>query len=415
LGFLIFRLYFLFRAGVRDRVNAMLENVVFALRHPRYKLLLRARRNRDIGLSSKILAELYSNSSDEIRLTRKLSVIAADLGLTDIAQHLSVTYFESTIASDMDIFLDASKAFMAPIIGDVTVGYSYSVGNENIGCLLCKSHDGITRSFGKIIKIKARKSKEALFYCSVLNEFPQIEAIVPRCFGVYERSRDHVTIIFMDALGERGLGTKRIGKSAVSIGRIIESIDYREATDIFATIPLDYSKPFGRIFHLRYGCEYALLEIRSGFLAEPSREILAIFETLENIFLRNSAHRLINRDHHYGFCHNDFHWRNLHYENGTCKVFDWSTCSIGLRGWDMATYFSDCEFSFEEISELYINDRFDLRNRQDQILLMFFCFALLLIISRRHRRNCEPMVGSFFKPALGIIKAMHNKINGVKV
>jgi hypothetical protein len=415
LGFLIFRLYFLFRAGLWGRVNAMLENVFFSLRHPRYKLLLRARGNRDIDLSSKILAELYLNSSNEIRLTRKLSVIAADLGLKNIAKNLSVTYFESTIPSDMDRFLDASKAFIAPIVGDVTVSYSYSVGNENIGCVLCKSHDGITRSFGKIIKIKARKSKEALFYCSVLNKFPQIEEIVPKCFGVYERPCDNAAIIFMDALGERGLGTKRIGNSAVSIGRVIESIDYCKAKQIFATIPLDYSKPFGRIFHHRYGCEYALLEIRSGFLPEPSPEILAIFETLEKIFLRDRAYRLINRDYHYGFCHNDFHWRNLHYENGICKVFDWSTCSIGLRGWDIATYFSDCEFSFEEICELYVNDRFDLSDRQDQILLMFFCFALLLIISRRHRRNCEPMVDGFFKPALEMIKAMYNKSNGVEV
>ena len=398
-----------------DRANAMLEDVVFSLRHPSYKLLLRARRNRDIGLSSKILKELYSSYSDEIRLTRKLSVIAADLGLSDIAQNLSLTYFETTISSDMDIFLDASKSFIEPIIGDVSVTYSYSVGNENVGCVLCKSHDGVARSFGKIIKIKIGKSKEALLLCSVLDKFPEIAEIVPTYFGVYELPGDHVAIIFMDALGERGLGIKRIGQAAVSIGKIIESIDYRQAKYIFSNIPLDYSKPFGRIFHLRYGCEYALLEIRKGFLAEPSPEVLAIFETLEDIFITNGCYRLINRDYHYGFCHNDFNWRNLHYENGTCKVFDWSTCSIGLRGWDMATYFSDCEFSFEEISKLYINERFDLRNRQDQILLMFFCFALLLVISRHHRRNCEPMVDGFFKPALEIIKTMHNEINGFKV
>jgi len=398
-----------------DRANTMLEDVVFSLRHPSYKLLLRALRNRDIGLSSKILKELYPSSSDEIRLTRKLSVIAADLGLTDIAQNLSVTYFESTITSDMDIFLEASRSFIEPIIGDVSVTYSYSVGNENVGSVLCKSHDGVARSFGKIIKIKAGKSKETLFLCSILNKFPEIEEIVPTYFGVYERPGDHAAIIFMDALGERGLGIKRIGKAAVSIGRIIESIDYRKATHIFSDIPLDYSKPFGRIFHLRYGCEYALFEIRRGFLAEPSPEILAIFETLEDIFLRDGAYRLINCDYHYGFCHNDFNWRNLHYENDTCKVFDWTRCSIGLRGWDIATYFSDCEFSFEEIFELYINERYDLRNRQDQILLMFFCFALLLVISLHHRRNCEARVDSFFKPCLAMIKAMYNKINEVQV
>ena len=140
-----------------------------------------------------------------------------------------------------------------------------------------------------------------------------------------------------------------------------------------------------------------------------------MLDSLETIFLRKAAHRLINRNYHYGFCHNDFHRRNLHYENGICKVFDWSTCSIGLRGWDMATYFSDCRFSFEEIFELYVDGRFDLRSREDQIQLMFFCFALLLAISLRHRGNCEPLVDIFFKPSLDIIKCMFSKVNEVQM
>ena len=73
--------------------------------------------------------------------------------------------------------------------------------------------------------------------------------------------------------------------------------------------------------------------------------------SLETIFLHSGIHEYVNLDKHYSLCHNDFHWRNLHHYDGKCTIFDWGTYSYGMRGWDMAVYFSDGEFSFEEIYE----------------------------------------------------------------
>ena len=81
-----------------------------------------------------------------------------------------------------------------------------------------------------------------------------------------------------------------------------------------------------------------------------------------------------------------------------------------MRGWDMAVYFSDGEFSFEEICRMYIDSKFDISDREDQIFLLYFCFSLILNLSRRHRRNCEPLVDAFFLPALEVIQNMYERL-----
>jgi len=413
LGHFILKLYFFLRAGAWKWGKASYDRTFLSLCDARYKLLMNARRDRDVVRSTKIVEDIYSSSLIKGKMARSLSVIAADLDLDEVAQALSTECFKLEIAAEFDVFLEDSKSFISLVIGDVQVSYSFAVGNENIGCLICKSDTGIIRSFGKIVRLGGGNVKEVDFYRSMVRMLPELEEFTPKCFGIYERPFDNVVVIFMDSLSKSGLGQKRIGGPAITIGTTIESIDYHRALQIFSVFPLDYSKPFGRIFHFKYGCEFALAEIRRGFSDRPSVGVLKVFETLEKIFLRRGAYRLIDREKHYALCHNDFHWRNLHYENGQCKVFDWSTFSIGLRGWDIATYFSDCEFSFEEIHSLYIKPKFDLNRRNDQIQLMFFCFALLLVIALRHRRNCESLLDDFFVPATDVIKNMYQKLDGV--
>ena len=107
--------------------------------------------------------------------------------------------------------------------------------------------------------------RELEFYQAILENFPNLKAVVPKCFGVYYRTSDNIAVIFMDPLAPLGLEKKRIGLPVIEINSFIESVSYNDTKRIFSGISVDYSKPFARIFHLRYGCKYALSEIRLGF------------------------------------------------------------------------------------------------------------------------------------------------------
>jgi len=410
-----FELYYRLRAGFGKRVMNFIIDFYLSFLDSRYKELRRARRDRDLVTGAELLNELSNDYSGNRTEARYLSIIASDLGSTEMAQTFSTDYFSSFISTDISLFLDSARHYITPILGNVDVEYFYAGGNENIGSVLCKTKEQGDLGFGKIISTEGAASREIFFYNTFLKKHPFFSRIIPEFYGVYKKKSDGVAIIFMSALRKEGLAQKRIGKSVISINSIVESISYSDAKDIFSKVPLDYSKPFGRLFHLRLGCEYAMSEVQRGFSKHPSVEIVDILSAFEMIFLHSHAYSLVDVEDHYSFCHNDFHWRNMYFENGVCRVFDWSTFSIGLRGWDMATYFSDCEFTFEEIFDLYISYRFDLSYRKDQIGSMFFCFALVLNIARRHRGGCESKVESYFKPALFFIEDMYKRINGEDV
>lgn len=400
------------RSGIGSRASKFLIDIWLKLTNRQYRLLVRARRDRNINKSLGILNKLRFSYPNSRFWARHLSVIAADLGLIDLAQDLGRDYFKSAISADLGVLLDDTRRFLVPVLGDVSVEYSYRGGNENIGCLICRSRNGAVLSFGKVIELKRETLREVYFYQTILEDFPHLKAVVPKCFGIYERASDNVAIIFMDALVPLGLEKKRIGMPVMEINSLIESVSYADTKRIFSGISVDNSKPFARIFHLRYGCKYALSEIRLGFPKFVTGEVQQLLHSLEQIFLHSGIHNYVNMDKHYSLCHNDFHWRNLYYHDGECAIFDWGTYSYGMRGWDMAIYFSDGEFSFEEISRMYIDSKFDLSDREDQIVLLFFCFSLILILSRRHRRNCEPLVALFFLPALDVIQDMHERLTG---
>ena len=398
------------RSGIVSRARKFLIDLWFKLTNRQYRLLVRARRDRDVDESLRILNELKFRYPNSVFWTRHLSVIAADLGLIDLAKELGRDYFQSVISADLDVFIDEVRSFLVPILGDVSVEYSYRGGNENIGCIICRSRKEEVLSFGKVIELKRESMRELEFYQAILENFPNLKAVVPKCFGVYYRTSDNIAVIFMDPLAPLGLEKKRIGLPVIEINSFIESVSYNDTKRIFSGISVDYSKPFARIFHLRYGCKYALSEIRLGFPAVVTDEVRQLLHSLETIFLHSGIHEYVNLDKHYSLCHNDFHWRNLHHYDGKCTIFDWGTYSYGMRGWDMAVYFSDGEFSFEEICRMYIDSKFDISDRDDQIFLLYFCFSLILNLSRRHRRNCEPLVDAFFLPALEVIQNMYERL-----
>ena len=123
----------------------------------------------------------------------------------------------------------------------------------------------------KVIELKRESMRELEFYQAILENFPNLKAVVPKCFGVYYRTSDNIAVIFMDPLAPLGLEKKRIGLPVIEINSFIESVSYNDIRN-FSGISVDYSKPFARIFHLRYGCKYALSEIRLGFPAVVTDE-----------------------------------------------------------------------------------------------------------------------------------------------
>ena len=58
---------------------------------------------------------------------------------------------------------------------------------------------------------------------------------------------------------------------------------------------------------------------------------------------------------------------------------------------------------------MYIDSKFDISDRDDQIFSIIFLFSLILNLSRRHRRNCEPLVDAFL-PAAEVIKNMYERL-----
>jgi len=407
-----FKFYYRLRAGtLTSRLKILATDCYLFFLDSRFKLLKQARSDKDLVRCSELLDELYRAHSGNVVVARYLLPLSADLGLTEMAHSLGICYLKSVIRTDINVFLNDIRLYITPILGNVSVDYNFSGGNENIGSIICKSTDGHILSFGKIIPMESYSSREVEFYKSFIVKHPSLKSKVPEIYCVYD-SPYRVSIIFMQPLNQEGFLKKRIGRPVVSINSIIESISYSDVKQFFSEIHLDYSKPFGRIFHLRTGCRYAMSEIQLGFSKTPSPEVHGILLSLEMVFLHSHAYRLIDLEDHYSLCHNDFNWRNIHFENEVCKVYDWTTFSIGLRGWDMAIYFSDCAFTFSEIYDLYITVRFDLTSRKDQIGLLFFCFSLLLNIARRERGNCNSKLDGYFKPALRLIQDTHKRING---
>ena len=159
-------------------------------------------------------------------------MIAADLGLIDLAKELGRDYFQSVISADLDVFIDEVRSFLVPILGDVSVEYSYRGGNENIGCIICRSRKEEVLSFGKVIELKRESMRELEFYQAILENFPNLKAVVPKCFGVYYRTSDNIAVIFMDPLAPLGL-EKKHGLPVIEINSFIESVS--------GTIPKNFS------------------------------------------------------------------------------------------------------------------------------------------------------------------------------
>ena len=94
------------RSGIVSRARKFLIDLWFKLTNRQYRLLVRARRDRDVDESLRILNELKFRYPNSVFWTRHLSVIAADLGLIDLAKELGRDYFQSVISADLDVFID---------------------------------------------------------------------------------------------------------------------------------------------------------------------------------------------------------------------------------------------------------------------------------------------------------------------
>ena len=103
------------RSGIVSRARKFLIDLWFKLTNRQYRLLVRARRDRDVDESLRILNELKFRYPNSVFWTRHLSVIAADLGLIDLAKELGRDYFQSVISADLDVFIDEVRSFMVPI------------------------------------------------------------------------------------------------------------------------------------------------------------------------------------------------------------------------------------------------------------------------------------------------------------
>ncbi len=80
-------------------------------------------------------------------------------------------------------------------------------------------------------------------------------------------------------------------------------------------------------------------------------------------------------------------------------MFDWGNYSYAAKGWDMAYYFGNFEFTFEEIYERYI------KGKDDTVEQIFYVLMQIYVWTQRlHGRSWTEKAEEYFIPALEFIK-----------
>tara|TARA_B100000214_G_scaffold175236_1_gene126009 strand:+ start:345 stop:1592 length:1248 start_codon:yes stop_codon:yes gene_type:complete len=302
-----------------------------------------------------------------------------------------------------------SEEFLPKDIVFVTK-YVYLGGYANSGFLLHKS-EGLSLA-SKIIKKTKLENKEVFFYTKIFLKYAFFSSFTPIFFSIHNNKKKNFIILTAEhILGERPNNSKI--QTILKINRYIESIDYKEALSLLNPIGLDKGKAKARNLHKKSTNVEIFSEIKNRLEKSNNFKLEALVSILKSIILENHLYKLINPDIHYSFCHNDFHKNNIISQTeNICKVFDWNSYSVALRGWDMCYYFGNFEFKFSEIEEIFINKINHCSNKDLVIAKIFYIYIQIYIwVLRLRNKSSFEKMNDYFVPAIKSIEVLHLELN----
>ncbi len=290
--------------------------------------------------------------------------------------------------------------------------YVYYGGYANSGFLLHKNND--QNLLCKIIPRAGRfaKNKELHFYLKLTKCKVLLEEISPKFIShLDDVSNNFLLLTTVQVQGFRPNNSNI--DSILDINKKIESIGYKEALCLLGSIGLDKDKTKARHLHNRSTNVDIFHEIKHSLKLKDELKLSLELQRVELIIVKNKLYKFCNPDVHYAFSHNDVHKNNIIAEDANnCKVIDWNSYTVALRGWDMCYYFGNFEFKFKEIKYIYI-DKFDFCRSDDLILAkIFYTYLQIYIWIMRLRSNpASEKMNDYFLPAIDYIEKLYCELN----
>lgn len=299
--------------------------------------------------------------------------------------------------------------------------YTYLGGYSNYGFIehrFLKSNDKEKIYLTKIIFNSKKKDREKYFYEEICKQFPQLTMVAPSLISASDFHDEGIMFLTISKIQ----GYKPINENANEILRInemIESISLHEAKNIFKEIGSYKSKYESMMLH-RKSVNSEIITDLYKLLKKKDNHIESdeFINRLKRVILGDKMYKKITPKYHYAFCHNDFHKNNILTDNhnNRCYVLDWNCYSYSLKGWDMAYYFGNFEFTFEEIKELYINRKYSSdRSVDEKVGILYYVFLQVYIWALRLRGDdWFSKRNEYFQPAIEYIELLAEQIRGNK-
>ncbi len=273
--------------------------------------------------------------------------------------------------------------------------YVYNGGNSNWGAFIHRPIQGknLPSLYSKIVT--DTKNREIFFYENIDRRLLVLSEI-PEYHGSYKISGSGIVLItntFFNNTDAADIPLDCILKA----NQKIESIPYKQCLNLFKKSGFYTSK------------YYAMYLNKPNVLAEVIQTIDCVVKpsefgldvNLKDLFITSKLYKKIIPEKHYAFCHNDFHKNNIKVDDvlNTCYIFDWENYSYSIKGWDMAYFFGDFKYDFEQILDCYI------KHKSDPVEQIFYVLMQLFIWTRRlNGRDWREKAVSHFIPAMEYLK-----------
>ncbi|WP_377887505.1 phosphotransferase family protein [Alkalihalobacillus sp. R86527] len=298
----------------------------------------------------------------------------------------------------------------------VKSNYIYLGGHSNLGFIEHNYTDEAGISYIFITKIVCDKNtnrinREQFFYSEICREFPQLTHVAPKAIGFSNISNNGITLLTYEKISGHKPNNSNLTE-ILKINNIIETISYEKAKKFIDKKLLNNDKYVARLVHKKIINMEIFSEINHVLKrTNGSEETSLLINRLKNAIFEKKLYKKLNPAIHYSFCHNDFHKNNIlasHDYINKSYVFDWNNYSIALKGWDMAYYFGNFEFTFNEILEKYIVTSLQYENNEDEsIARIFFVFILIYIwIHRLRGVSSKDKNSQYFRPAIEFVEEL---------
>ncbi len=255
------------------------------------------------------------------------------------------------------------------------------------------------------------KNKEQYFYENICYDYRQLDEIVPKLIKVFkfkERKIMFITTEYINGSKPDNVDVKEVLKC----NSVIESISYEQAKNFFNYTICDRTKYHAMYLHKKNICLEMISNISSILSCNHTEYGMDYVKRLKDIVVNGKMYKHIIPYKHYAFCHNDFHRNNIITYKGKCYIIDWNSYSYAMKGWDMAYFFGNFEFTFAEICTLYIDEYLYKNNEKSSVIGTFFYIFLQIYIwsNRLRERSFTDRTQEFFLPALSYMEKLYNEI-----